>query len=53
MVAGTPQSVVERLLEIKAKAQVDELVIVSPSLGRARRIASYQAIADAWRVIAQ
>jgi len=53
LVAGTPQSVVGRLLEIKAKAQADELVIVSPSLGRARRIASYQAIANAWRVVAQ
>jgi luciferase family oxidoreductase group 1 len=49
MVAGTPQSVVERLLEIKAKAQADELVIVSPGLDRPRRIASYQAIANAWR----
>ncbi len=50
MVTGTPASVAERLLEMKGKAEVDELVIVTPSLDRARRVASFQALADAWRV---
>jgi luciferase family oxidoreductase group 1 len=48
MVVGTPNDVVERLIDIKAKAEADELVLVSPGLDRARRIASYQAIADGW-----
>jgi luciferase family oxidoreductase group 1 len=50
MVTGKPNAVVERLLDMKAKAQADELVIVSPSLDRTRRIASYRAIAQAWRL---
>jgi luciferase family oxidoreductase group 1 len=49
MVTGEPKIVAERLLELKAEAQVDEIVVVTPSLDRARRIASYTAIADAWR----
>ena len=48
MVTGEPKVVVERLLEMKQQAQVDEIVIVTPSLDRERRKASYAAIADAW-----
>jgi len=49
MVTGAPKAVVERLLEMKERAQADEIVVVTPSLDRARRKASYAAIADAWR----
>ena len=49
MVTGEPKAVVERLLEMKQQAQVDEIVLVTPSLDRDRRKASYAAIADAWR----
>jgi luciferase family oxidoreductase group 1 len=49
MVTGEPKVVVERLLEMKAAAEANELVIVTPSLDRDRRIASFRAIADAWR----
>jgi luciferase family oxidoreductase group 1 len=49
MVTGEPKAVAERLLEMKEQAQVDEIVVVTPSLGRDRRIGSYTAIADAWR----
>jgi alkanesulfonate monooxygenase SsuD/methylene tetrahydromethanopterin reductase-like flavin-dependent oxidoreductase (luciferase family) len=48
MVVGSPETVVERLIEIKEQAQADELVLVSPGLDRARRISSYQAIAGEW-----
>ncbi|HEY2594149.1 MAG TPA: LLM class flavin-dependent oxidoreductase, partial [Chloroflexota bacterium] len=43
------KAVAERLLEMRQQAQVDEIVIVTPSLDRERRKASYTAIADAWR----
>jgi luciferase family oxidoreductase group 1 len=49
MVTGPAKDVVERLLEMKERAHVDELVLVTPSLGRARRTASFEAIADAYR----
>jgi luciferase family oxidoreductase group 1 len=49
MVTGAPKLVAERLLEMKEKAQADEIVVVTPSLDRARRIGSYTALADAWR----
>jgi luciferase family oxidoreductase group 1 len=49
MVTGEAKPVVERLLEMKQQAQVDEIVIVTPSLDRERRKASYAALADAWR----
>jgi luciferase family oxidoreductase group 1 len=48
MAVGTPKAVVERLLELREQAEVDEVVVVTPSLNRARRIASYQAVARAW-----
>jgi luciferase family oxidoreductase group 1 len=49
MVTGTPASVATRLLEMKEVAQADEIVVVTPSLDRDRRRASYAAIAEAWR----
>jgi luciferase family oxidoreductase group 1 len=49
MVTGEPKAVAERLLEMKQQAEVDEIVVVTPSLDRERRKASYAAIADAWR----
>jgi luciferase family oxidoreductase group 1 len=49
MVTGEPKLVAERLLEMKEKAQADEIVVVTPSLDRERRRASYVAVADAWR----
>jgi luciferase family oxidoreductase group 1 len=49
MVTGEPKAVAERLLEMKEQAQADEIVVVTPSLDRDRRVGSYAAIADAWR----
>lgn len=48
MVTGPADDVVARLRELQADAQVDELVLVTPSLDRDRRIASYRAVARAW-----
>jgi len=52
MVTGEPKHVAERLLDMKERAQVDELVIVTPSLDRQRRTMSYTALAAAWRLAA-
>jgi alkanesulfonate monooxygenase SsuD/methylene tetrahydromethanopterin reductase-like flavin-dependent oxidoreductase (luciferase family) len=49
MITGEPKAVAERLLEMRQQAQADEIVVVTPSLDRERRKASYAAIADAWR----
>jgi luciferase family oxidoreductase group 1 len=49
MITGSPAAVAQRLLEMQEQAQADEIVVVTPSLDRARRTASYVAIADAWR----
>ena len=49
MVTGAPKAVAERLLEMRERAQADEIVVVTPSLDRDRRIASFTALADAWR----
>ena len=49
MVTGSAKVVAERLLEMKAIAEVDEIVVVTPSVDRGRRRESYRAIADAWR----
>jgi luciferase family oxidoreductase group 1 len=49
MVTGEAKAVVERLLELKEQAEVDEIVVVTPNLDRGRRTASFRAIADAWR----
>lgn len=48
MVVGEPKQVVERLLELKDAAQADEVVTVTPSLSRDRRIRSLTAVAHAW-----
>lgn len=49
MVVGEPEHVVTRLLELQEAAQADEVVLVTPSLDRARRTASLTAVAQAWR----
>ncbi|WP_420497217.1 LLM class flavin-dependent oxidoreductase [Parafrankia sp. FMc2] len=49
MVTGEPKTVAERLLDMRREAQADEIVVVTPSLDRARRQASFTALADAWR----
>ncbi|WP_202627998.1 LLM class flavin-dependent oxidoreductase [Cellulomonas sp. APG4] len=48
MVTGTPDDVVRRLRELSAQAEVDELVLVTPSLDRARRVESFRAVAEHW-----
>ena len=48
MAIGTADQVVERLQELQAEAQADEVVVVTPSLDRDARIASFEAIAGAW-----
>lgn len=52
MATGTAKDVVEQLRELQDQAQADELVVVTPSLDRTRRIASYREIAEAWRASA-
>jgi luciferase family oxidoreductase group 1 len=49
MVTGEPKAVAERLLEMKHSAQVDEIIVVTPSLDRRRRAGSYRELAQAWR----
>jgi alkanesulfonate monooxygenase SsuD/methylene tetrahydromethanopterin reductase-like flavin-dependent oxidoreductase (luciferase family) len=49
MVTGEPKAVAERLLQMKHDAQADEIVVVTPSLDRGRRRASFEALAGAWR----
>ncbi len=52
MVTGLADDVASRLAEMKEQAMVDELVVVTPSLDRKRRIDSYQQIAGAWSTVA-
>jgi luciferase family oxidoreductase group 1 len=52
MVVGEPKHVAHRLLELRDEALADEVVVVTPSLDRARRTASFTALADAWRAAA-
>lgn len=49
MVTGTADDVVARLRELRTDAQVDEIVLVTPSLDRVRRAQSLREIAEAWR----
>ena len=49
MVTGPPDTVVARLRDLQARAEVDELVLVTPSIDRARRVESLRSIASAWR----
>lgn len=51
MVTGQADDVAARLAEMKGQAMVDELVLVTPSLDRKRRIDSYQQIAEAWQAV--
>lgn len=49
MVTGRPDDVVKQLRDLQADAETDEVVLVTPTIDRPRRIASYEAIAAAWR----
>jgi luciferase family oxidoreductase group 1 len=49
MITGEPKAVATRLLEMREQAEADEIVVVTPSLDRERRKASFAAIAAAWR----
>ncbi|HEX6246298.1 MAG TPA: LLM class flavin-dependent oxidoreductase, partial [Nocardioidaceae bacterium] len=51
MVTGEASDVVARLAEMRQLAEVDEVVVVTPSLDRKRRIGSYREIAAAWRAM--
>ena len=48
MAVGPASEVVARLRELQEQAQTDEVVVVTPGLDRAARIASFEAIAAAW-----
>jgi luciferase family oxidoreductase group 1 len=48
MAIGPAAQVVERLRALQQESQSDEVVIVTPGLDRAARIASFEAIAAAW-----
>lgn len=50
MVVGEPKLVAERLRQLQADAQADEIVVVTPSLDRVRRTQSLRAVAEAWRL---
>lgn len=48
MVVGEPEAVAQRLHELQAQAEADEVVVVTPSIGREHRAASLRALAAAW-----
>lgn len=48
MAIGPAEEVVARLRELQRDSQADEVVIVTPGLERAARIASFQQLAAAW-----
>ena len=52
MVTGEPADVARRLELLRGQAEADEVVLVTPTLDRARRTASFEVIADAWRAAA-
>ncbi|MBO1751120.1 LLM class flavin-dependent oxidoreductase [Actinotalea sp. BY-33] len=52
MVTGTATDVVAGLRDLQERAQADEVVLVTPSLDRTRRIASLAAVAEEWRAVA-
>ena len=52
MVTGQADEVASRLAKMKEEAMADELVVVTPSLDRKRRIDSYQNIAEVWPTVA-
>lgn len=49
MLVGTADDVVKGLRSLQEQSQADEVVVVTPSIDRASRIASFEAIAAAWR----
>jgi luciferase family oxidoreductase group 1 len=49
MLVGTADDVVKGLRSLQEQSQADEVVVVTPSIDRASRIASFEAIASAWR----
>ena len=49
MVVGTAEEVVHGLKDLQERALADEVVLVTPVIDRDSRIASYRAVADAWR----
>jgi luciferase family oxidoreductase group 1 len=51
MVTGEPKAVAVRLLDLKERAEADEIVVVTPGLDRGRRSGSYLALAQAWRQV--
>ncbi len=51
MVVGPPKQVARRLRELAADAGADEVVVVTPSLDRARRTASLTSLAEAWALL--
>ena len=52
MVTGEPADVARRLELLRGQAEADEVVLVTPTLDRARRTQSFEVIADAWRAAA-
>jgi luciferase family oxidoreductase group 1 len=48
MLVGTADDVVKGLRSLQEQSRADEVVVVTPAIDRASRIASYRAIADAW-----
>ncbi|GAB4064835.1 LLM class flavin-dependent oxidoreductase [Angustibacter speluncae] len=49
MLVGSADDVVKGLRTLQEQSQADEVVVVTPSIDRASRIASFEAIAGAWR----
>jgi alkanesulfonate monooxygenase SsuD/methylene tetrahydromethanopterin reductase-like flavin-dependent oxidoreductase (luciferase family) len=49
MITGEPSKVAEHLLDMKQRAETDEIVVVTPGVDRERRRASLTALASAWR----
>jgi alkanesulfonate monooxygenase SsuD/methylene tetrahydromethanopterin reductase-like flavin-dependent oxidoreductase (luciferase family) len=49
MVTGPAKAVVSQLREMMDRAEVDELIVVTPGLDRPRRAASLVELASAWR----
>lgn len=49
MLVGSADDVVKGLRSLREQSQADEVVVVTPSIDRASRIASFEAIAAAWR----
>ena len=48
MITGEAKRVVERLRDLQQAAEADEVVLVTPTIDRNRRIASFTEVAEAW-----